>query len=170
MPIWSKLKRAVEGLLADSVRRHLQLYMTHYGPGVSYFMARAWVTWDGREIAAFSTIQHWRERTALVRHLQTGNVAIASRLAEEQADTALEERGVFSQSAFYDALTEYISLSIGEALRSPNTLIRAWSMFDRRLGKRRLRTLRIIENDAALVRQCYQLRLEAEGIAPDESR
>ena len=170
MPIWSKLKRAAEGLLADSVRRHLQLYMTHYGPGVSYFMARAWVTWDGREIAAFSTIQHWRERIALVRRLQAENTAISSRSAEERADAVLEESGVFSQSAFYDALTEYTSLSIDEALRSPNTLIRAWSMFDRRLGKRRLRALRIIEDDAALVRQCYQLRLEVEGIAPAESR
>lgn len=168
MPVWSKLKRAVEKLLADSVKAHLQFYATRYGPGVSHFMRRAWMTWDGREIAAFSNIELELELYPLVGRIQADDASISSTMAWEQAERLLFERGKFSRWDFQNALTEYISLSIDEALRSPNTLIRAWSMFDRRLGKRRLRTLRIADDDALLVRQCYQLRIQAEGIVTEE--
>jgi hypothetical protein len=43
--IWSKLKKSLEALLAD-VKKHLQLHLTRYGPGVSSLMNRAWITWD----------------------------------------------------------------------------------------------------------------------------
>jgi len=43
-------------------------------------------------------------------------------------------------------------------------LIRAFAMLDSRLGKRRLRTLRLANDEHPLVRQFYDLRCEAEGI------
>src|SRR5258708_19871434 len=58
--IWSKLKKSLEALLADSVKKHLQLHLTRYGPGVSSLMNRAWITWDGEEINTFSTIRWFK--------------------------------------------------------------------------------------------------------------
>jgi hypothetical protein len=165
MPIWSKLKRAVEDLLADSVKQRLQFYTTRYGPGVSTIMTRAWVTWDGREIASFSNIEHMRAQNTLAAEIRTNDELQPPASVYQQADALLDERGIMSQSAFYSALSEYVSLSIDEAVHSPNRVIKGWAMFDRRLGKRRLRALWVTDNDPAFVQQCYKLRCQAEGIA-----
>ena len=57
-------------------------------------------------------------------------------------------------------------LSIDEALKSDNIFIRAFAMLDSRLGKRRLRTMHLSDDEHLLVRQFYDLRCEAEGITP----
>src|SRR6266550_8148108 len=160
--IWSKLKKSIEALLADSVKEHLQLHLTRYGPGVSSLMNRAWVTWDGEEISTFSTIQWLRARNLLATEIaEEGEQREVSDVLRRDKDP-LEQRGVYSRDDFYDAAVEYIGLSIEEALQSPNPVIRALSMFDRRLGKRRLLTMHFKEADFSLVRQWYQLRCKTE--------
>ena len=162
--IWSKLKKSIEALLADSVKEHLQLHLTRYGPGVSSLMNRAWVTWDGEEISTFSTIQWLRARNLLATEIaEEGEQRGVSDVLRRDKDP-LEQRGVYSRDDFYDAAVEYIGLSIEDALQSPNPVIRALSMFDRRLGKRRLLTMHFKEADFSLVRQWYQLRCKAEGL------
>jgi hypothetical protein len=74
----------------------------------------------------------------------------------------LELRGVYSRDDFYTALETYLSLSIEEALQSSNALISAWAMFDRRLGKRRLRSIGFKQTDPPFVERWYQLRCKAE--------
>jgi hypothetical protein len=162
--IWSKLKRTVEALLADSVKQHLQLHLTRYGPGQSYMMNRAWITWDGEEISTFSTIQWLRARNALADQISAGSERQDRAAATQQAEALLAARGVYDCWALYDALEEYTSLPIEAALQSPNAIIRAWTMFDRRLGKRRLLAMSFKETDAPFAQRWYQLRCQAEGI------
>ncbi len=161
--IWSKLKRTIEALLADSVKQHLQCHLTRYGPGESAIMNRAWITWDGKEINTFSTIQWLRERNALAAQI-AGDRPNNCSTSIQQAEALLEERGVYERWAFSAALEEYTSLSIEAALQSPNALIRGWAMFDRRLGKRRLRAMQFKETDPPFIQQWYHLRCQAEGI------
>jgi hypothetical protein len=52
---WSKLKRSLEDLLAEAVKKHLQVHFTRYGRSPSTMMDRAWITWDKEEIHNFST-------------------------------------------------------------------------------------------------------------------
>jgi hypothetical protein len=165
MPIWSKLKRSVEALLAESVKGRLQFYITRYGPGESTIMTRAWITWDGQEIMNFSSIQWLEAQQALVAQIQAEGGASTRAAVSQDAKEVLEAQGVYSQWDFSAALAEYITLSIDEALSSPHLLIRAWALFDRRLGKKRLRAMQLTERDPAFVHHWYQLRCQAEGIA-----
>jgi hypothetical protein len=162
--IWSKLKKAYEALLADSVKDHLQLYVTRYGPGVSYLMTRAWLTWDGAEICKFSSIEWWREVNTVAAELRDENEQSSRLDPFDHAEEIVDQRGIYSRDHFAAALEEYISLSIEEALQSANVIIRALAMFDRRLGKRRLRAIHIEEAAPAFIQRCYQLRCQAEGI------
>jgi len=171
--IWSKLKKTVESLLADSVREHLQVHLTRYGSGNTYFMTRAWVTWDGEEIGTFSAIKYWNEQKRIASLLseESGSDS-GKRFAYlehmEHARTLLEQDGLYPTERFLTALEMYISLSIEDALCSSDILIRAWSMFDRRLGKRRLRAMDAENMDRAFEQRWYRLRCGAEGIRVEE--
>ena len=76
----------------------------------------------------------------------------------------------FDTSAQYDDyqaladLKAYLLLSVDDALQSGSPLIRALAVIDRRVGKRRLRSLEIGPEEHSLVYELYRLRCEAEGI------
>jgi hypothetical protein len=61
-------------------------------------------------------------------------------------------------------LKRYLALPIDDALRSSGPLLRALAVIDRRVGKRRLRSLDIGPEEHPLVHELYRLRCEAEGI------
>jgi hypothetical protein len=64
-------------------------------------------------------------------------------------------------------LKAYLRLSIGDALKADSPLVRGLAVIDRRVGKRRLRSLAIGPEEHPLVCELYRLRCEAEGIRPD---
>lgn len=170
--IWSKLKKTIESLMAASVQEHLHVYLTRYGPGESYFMNRAWVTWNGEEINTFSTVKYYSAQRSLAAQL-SGNAGaivdynyfkLVDRKYINQAGKILERRGLYPCESFLSALETYTSLSIDDALHSSDILIRAWSMFDRRLGKRRLRALPFRRLDRHFGQPWYRLRCSTEGI------
>jgi hypothetical protein len=155
---WSKLKQRVEARFADSVRTHAAIHITRYGPGMSSTMTRGWLTWDGNEVLSFSTIA-W---------LQSERIAAANSLVAASPvsiSDQLQQDGIFSRFDLTDALETYLSLSIEAALSSPDPLIRAVAMFDRRVGKRRLSQLAIDETTHPFVKQLYNLRCGAEQLA-----
>ncbi len=170
--IWSKLKRSLEALLADAVKEHLQLHLTRYGPGVSSLMNRAWITWDGEEIHTFSTIGQLQAARGIAAQMyENGERKEPTGFYEPSEDLVerLEQRGIYSRQDWYEALETYLSLSIEEALHSSSALIRAWAMFDRRLGKRRLRLIQFKPTDPPFIKRWYQLRCQAEGIAVESA-
>ena len=151
--IWSKTKKVMESLLADSVKKRVQYHVTRYGPGVSQIMTRAWVTWDGDEIANMSTIEGLQQ----VKEKPEG---------EDLATLP----GMLSRYAFLSAAEVYLDSSIEQSLASDDPIVRAFAMLDRRVGKRRLAKLDV-ENKHPLVRKFYALRCEAEDLPkPDDAQ
>jgi hypothetical protein len=84
-------------------------------------------------------------------------------LALHEAETIVQEKGIFSRYQFEAAVEEYLNLPIISAMASDNPIIRALSMFDRRLGKRRLKQLQLGAIEHPLVRLFYTLRCQAEN-------
>src|SRR6266511_3086391 len=70
---WSKLKTAIEGLLADSMQGRLQLHSARYSTDVASMMARAWITWDKQELFNISTAAWLRDYRDLVHQLRVIN-------------------------------------------------------------------------------------------------
>ncbi len=152
---WSKLKKSAEGLLADSLKGRVKYHLTRYGPGVSYIMARGWITFDKKQIVNCSTVESIQEHYKL-----TGQYFSDDKEALEQ----LHEQGVFTRDDFVEALEEYLELKMEDALNSATALIRAITMFDRRLGKRRLGAMSFADNECPLVRDFYTIRWQAEAL------
>jgi|SRR5581483_3832602 len=163
---WSKLKKALEALLAETVKEHLQVHFTRYGRSPDTMMDRAWITWDQEEIHNFSTVSWLRANRSVAT--QVGEASEQKELPgwyDEEVAKQLEQLEVTSRQQWYEALQMYSSLSIEQAMHAPNALIRAWAMFDRRLGKRRLRSMQFTPTDPPFIQRWYQLRCQAEGIS-----
>jgi hypothetical protein len=159
--IWSKQKVLLENFLADSLKRRVQYHRTRYGPGDSFQMNRGWVTLDQKEIFSCSTI-----KSIIDMHQLTG--VWYSR--DEQSLEQLHQQGIFTLDDFKDAIQSILELEIEQSLASNNPITRAFAMFDRRLGKRRLKEMNIPEFEHALVQKFYRIRCEVEGLSRGSSK
>ena len=71
----------------------------------------------------------------------------------------------FSDCDFLSAATEYLQLSIKDALESENYLIKVFAIMDRRVGKRTLEKIRnanLYKEYPEWVQQFYRLRMEKD--------
>lgn len=152
---WSKLKHTMEEYFAREVKGRVHIYTTKYTAG-SNFMVRGWITIDKEEIANFSTPDN---------HARFGHSSpeFDERIKpEERTAGKAAEKGEFAQWELADSCLQYINQSIDESFNSPNPLIRAFAMLDRRTGKRRLLDLDR-EGMHPLVKRMYDLRMESLG-------
>src|SRR2546423_684116 len=104
---WSKLKKSLDALLADSVKEHLQVHFTRYGRSPSTWMDRAWITWDGEEIHNFSTILWLRSLTSVgIQMYEKGERKERPIYYDTSEDIVerLEQHGIYSRQHFFEAL------------------------------------------------------------------
>ncbi len=169
---WSKTRKLLHARLADSLTGRLGVHVTRYG-WTRDEDGRAWVTFDGREVASFCFWSFHNRYYPLAEDIrEVGGTEPYRDLPARDVDRAgseareiLHRRGIFGEDEFLDAVREYLRLSVDDALRSGNPLVRALAMLDRRLGKRRLRMLRLERGvEHPVVRLFLGLRLEAEGV------
>ena len=170
---WSKTRKLLDDRLADSLSGRLRVHLTRYGWARDED-GRAWVTFDGREMANFCCWTFLSSHYPLARDIReacgTGpdRTAPDADRAGSEAREILHRRGIFSEEEFLGALLDYLQLSVDNALRSEDPLVRALAMLDRRLGKRRLRVLSLESRvEHPLVRQFLGIRLRAEGMEND---
>jgi hypothetical protein len=140
--------------MAPSVAGRVQVFVTRYNnPEDS---AGRWaIRVDGKEIEGLSEYTAWYRRSSLR--------TVSNAAADAEALQAAE--GSHDLQQFYRALQEYLNLSVDEALRRDDAIIRALVFLDVRLGKRRLRLLRDTPCRSRLEAACLALRCSAEGIS-----
>lgn len=172
---WSKQKQLIESLLADSLKGRLEFHITRYGKGDTWSMSRAWITWDKKELMNFSNVGWYLQYSELAHRIREANNYSDYRdpkqqagyyAAYNQAEEIMKTRNVFSRANFLAASWEYLESPINDALQSDNPIIRALAMLDRRVGKRRLAKMELIEAEHPIVKKFYYLRCEAEGLQP----
>ncbi len=146
--------------LCPELRGRVSYFLTRYHD-VHNVYGRAAVRLDGKELVCFSWIeQYYQER------------AIAEALCQqpeseyEQVRQALKSEWnkncTYCEMDFLDAVLRFRSMTIQEALRSDNAIVRALAILDRRVGSRTLRRIgaeKAFENEPEWVRQFYELRL-----------
>ena len=139
---WSKLKQQVEATFADGVRGRAELRTARYEKAHDRF-GRSWITVDGREVAN------------MANYLACGDSVADGNPARFQA-------GVFAGYDLPLAMREYLRLSIDAAIASPNPLIRALAVLDRRAGERRLARIDPTR-EVAIVRELLAVRRGVRG-------
>lgn len=156
---WSQLKKRIQERIADQVRGRIDFGSTRYRRSHDR-EGRGWISIDKREILDLSTIKFEIEEYGEYRKARRDGRPDMEKIRQE-----LHEKNLFSQRDLHRSLFEYLSLSIDEIICSGNLIIRAFGMLDSRLGKRRLKSIKI-SGEHDLVQRLYLLRCEAEKVPP----
>ncbi|MFD2442647.1 nonribosomal peptide synthetase [Bacillus sp. CGMCC 1.16607] len=178
---WSKTKATLEGFLCDSLRGRIKIYATiyrkfHDGP------SRVWITFDKREILSGSDVSYSNAHEKIYQQIKEDrklkripyntdfNVRYNSlerkelTKASDDAEEILIKQSIFESYHLFAPFMKYSSLSIEDVLKSENIIIRAFSMLDKRLGKRRLKELNLPEGTHPLILEFYHIRCSVDGI------
>lgn len=170
---WSKLKQKIEDGFADSVRGRVEVWSTRYRTAHDQ-EGEGWITIDRTRVHSMGTLTHWIESWDLAERLRKERDCEDFRdpqksagyyAAQDEADRQMQDKGRIALYQFNAALFDYLNLSLDEILVSERMIIRALGMFDKRLGKRRLKGMDM-SGEAELVRKFHDVRCALEGIRP----
>jgi hypothetical protein len=168
---WSQLKKRIEALFADSVAGRVEVWNTRYRRSHDA-EGEAWITFDKQRVSSMGTYtffgESYREVTRIRQELgcmdyRDPEQSDAYYRAHAEADKLAHDRGAFASWDVNRALFDYLNLSIDDAIKSDNPIVRAFATLDRRFGKGRL-TEFDDSKEHPLVRTLYRLRCEAEGL------
>ncbi len=164
MHTWSKIRAKLENdHLTPALRGRIQYFATTYSKCPDH-EGRAAVRLDGKEILKSSYYQmmiaHSREF-----HKLYDNSEHSYSECWKQAFNETVNAGEFDQRVFYAAFQEFDNQNIDLSLNSQNPVVRLFAILDRRVGKRKLISLKDkMNNEPNWLKAFFLLRLEAEGI------
>jgi len=165
---WSKLRTRVQERFADSVKGRVQLHSTRYREAHDQD-GRSWITIDGKEIVNMPDIFTWMRQVHELQMRIRGHPeceAMEPIIFATVAQEAMLSLSIFSQCDLGTTMFNSLNTSIGEMRRSPNPIMRALAMLDRRSGKRALMSLDM-SREEQLVKVMHALRCHAEGWVQD---
>lgn len=144
---WSRLKTAVKDFICPELKDRIDFYLTSYREAHDG-ADRVWITVDGEKI--FSC-EHYRHERAEADAYHAGR-------SEGQVKALLTKNEIHSPKNFGDAMRVYLDSPIQESLESPDPLVKAFAIVDRRVGRRSLAKLEISASEHSLVKRFYELR------------
>jgi len=172
---WSATQKSIKERLCEPLKKRIQVHRTlyrgsHNGCQMDDGAGRFWILLDREQIFSASDSGHWKEVSLVrdeLRHAsgstQSGDAGWHD--ANDKALAIIRARGVYSHFECVDGLNQYLKLSIEDAVLSPNKLVKAFAMVDRRLGKRRIKELELPIDEHDLVKRFYELRCSVEGLS-----
>jgi len=137
----------MRSFIAPELRDRIDFHLTRYRE--SHDGAdKVWITIDGQRVFTCKHYQReWAENGLYRRGLERDKVHSVLRRTEIQGP-----------GEFGDAARAYLDMSVAEALKSSDPIVRAFAIVDRRVGKRTLAKLDLSDCDHALVNAFYDLR------------
>lgn len=155
---WTKLKSEIESNFCDSLKNRISINSTRYG---NCTCGHAWITLDKKIIANFCTRAYWNKD--LEQRKNTNN---SEEILEDNKkyNKQFVNYGEMNRQDVYTACWEFLhEISIEEALKSDDLLIRSLAIIDNRVGKRRLKELKT-ENLHPLSKKLFDERVKIEDI------
>lgn len=133
---WSKLKKLIEDNFSDEMKGRITINSTRYG---ACTCGHAWISLDKEIIANFCTRAYYNRYTYGDKNKDKG-------LTEDQIKRYKDqfvEYGEKGRQDIYELCWSYVhDLNFNDALKSDDPLIQCLVVLDKRLGKRRIDTLK----------------------------
>ena len=162
MSTWSGIRHKLEiEYLAPNLRGHIQYFATSYSKSPDH-EGMAAIRYNGKEIIKGN---YWNQY--MKAHLFPKDDTYDRRMRESFPfiDNTALELGVFDQRCFYQAFEEFDNQNIDKSLPSDNLIVRIFAILDRRVGKRRLLSMReLMENQPSVFQEFYAIRMHHEGL------
>ena len=155
---WKGMKKYLEQeMLCEALRGRVRYDLTWY-PKFGGLSATFTVLLDGAAVKKFGTAY------AGSRLKEQG---FPLSYVDDVQRIPFSARDEFTDDEFSDALKAYRNQEIGASLASENPIVRMLAIVDRRVGKRRLESLReAAEGQPEWLRRFCLARLQAEGVSP----
>jgi hypothetical protein len=155
--------------LCDALRGRVQYFATRYRK-FDDTEGRVAIRIDGEELYKSCWVDWTIKRDMAWREF---NQEIGRNTSYREARDIIEleaiNKGGFDQFLFYNAFYEYQNQSIDMSLESKDPIVILFSIFDKRVGKRKLvKIIPCIEKQPEWLRPFYRLRYEVEGLAFSE--
>ena len=162
MATWSGIRNKLETeYLAISLRGHIQYFVTTYSKSPDH-EGRAAIRYNGKEIIKGN---YWNQYVKA--HLFPKDDTYERRMHEgfPFIDNTALKLGVFDQRCVYQAFEEFDNQIIDKSLVSDNLIVRIFAILDRRIGKRRLISMRnFMEDQPPVFQEFYAIRVHHEGL------
>lgn len=157
---WESLKKKIEAGFAPGVVGRVEVGKSAFrGADVA---GEAWLTFDSRRVWSMDGATFDRE----LRKLQSGSGGLpVFAEASDDGPGTLHARGVFSDTDFTTALSQYLNLAHDVAMVSEDALVRGLALLDGRFERRDLERFDP-RNENAFVVEMYDIRCEIEGLEP----
>ena len=162
MSTWSGIRHKSETeYLAISLRGHIQYFVTTYSKSPDH-EGRAAIRYNGKEIIKGN---YWNQYVKADLFPKDDTYERRMHEAFPFIDNTALELGVFDQRCFYQAFDEFENQNIDKSLVSDNLIVRIFAVLDRRVGKRRLISMRnFMEEQAPVFQEFYAIRVHREGL------
>lgn len=153
---WSKLKSRVKALIVPELRARLDFHVTSYRRSHDE-AEKAWITVDGERIGTFSWYQ---SQWSMAEQGRVGEFFDRASEAFHDRDSTMARKDILLPQEIGNIFREYPQLGIESALKSPNPLVKALAIVDRRTGRRRLEAITLADDEDELLRTFLSLRRE----------
>lgn len=162
MATWSGIQNKLETeYMALSLRGHIQYFATTYSKSPDHEGGEA-IRYNGKEIIKGN---YWNQYVKA--HLFPKDDTYERRMHESFpfVDNIALELGIFDQRCFYQAFEEFDTQSIDKSLVSDNLIVRILAVLDRRIGKRRLISMKdFMVEEPPVFQEFYAIRIHHEGL------
>lgn len=158
---WKGLKKWLEGALCDELKGRVSYFLTRYAR-VHNAYGRAAIELDGKPMVSFTWDKGYDQEADIHRGYEMGIGGYEKIKAHLKGDW--DAHCVYSEWDFLASALEFRNLSIQDALKSENYIVRILAILDKRTGQRTLRAIldaREYENDPDWVKLFYRLRMGA---------
>lgn len=172
---WSQLKKRIEDNFAESVKGRVEIWATRYRKAHDQ-EGELWITIDKERVLSMGSLKYQKELYETATRLQNERSCKDHQASEQRdsyrqthadAERMLSENEIYDPLDFLQILHRFLTMGIDEALTSPDPLVRALAVLDRRCGKRRLKTSNP-SGESSFVAKLYLFRCQAEAIEPSQ--
>ena len=173
---WSGLNKQLTKNLCNELQGRITYFLTYYRK-VHNSYGRASIRLDGKELVNFSWLEMLKqdsdyndlfEKRGQIDYNDDSIMPEEICLNNDDEQNLMKkwnEEATLSDHDFLEAATNYLQLSIKDALESDNYIIKVFAIMDKRVGKRTLKKINDKEeykNYPKWVQQFYKLRLKKE--------
>lgn len=157
---WAELNKQLTDRLCEPLKGRITYFLTRYHK-VHDSYGRASIRLDGKELVNFTWVEMYKQESDMHdRWEETGVWDYEAPYLKEKWNL----EATFSDDDFLAAATDFLQLSIQDALQSENYLIRVFAIMDKRVGKRTLAAIQEAGEYKAYpqwVQQFYELRMSS---------
>lgn len=157
---WSSLHKRLNETLCDELKGRITYFYTAFREAHDVPHCAA-IRLDAKEMIRFKWI-HIYEQEEDVSALIRQGVSLSHQEMHKKLKPAWDESGTYSGSDFYWSASQFLNLSIADALQSEDFIVKILAILDRRVGKRTLEKIREAGEYLSYpdwVRPFYELRL-----------